>query len=157
MKPLNYKIHLEPNLETFIFAGRTEIEIDSEKSVDKVVLNANDLNFRSCKVKTVDVDGAEITTLEGLCQNNKLHPIQEAFMETGAIQCGYCTPAQILSAKALLDRNPDHPHPQPSLPLDARCGICSPMGRPVDEPAAVDLASTGLGLLLHSLYGSDDP
>jgi len=60
---------------------------------------------RSCKIKAVDMDGAEIMTLEGLSQDGKLHPIQEAFMETGAIQCGFCTPAQILSAKALLDQN----------------------------------------------------
>ena len=62
---------------------------------------------RSCKTKAVDVEGAEITTLEGLSQDGRLHPLQESFMETGAIQCGYCTPAQILSSKALLDHNPD--------------------------------------------------
>jgi len=61
----------------------------------------------TCGVCTVLVDGAEITTLEGLGRNGELHPLQSAFMETGAIQCGYCTPAQILSAKALLDQNPD--------------------------------------------------
>jgi len=59
----------------------------------------------SCKTKAADVEGAEITTLERLSRNDKLNPIQEAFMETGAIQCGFCTPAQILSAKVLLDRN----------------------------------------------------
>jgi len=61
----------------------------------------------SCKTKAVDVDGLEITTLEGLSQGERVHPLQAAFMETGAIQCGFCTPAQILSAKALLERNPD--------------------------------------------------
>jgi putative selenate reductase molybdopterin-binding subunit len=60
----------------------------------------------SCKIKAVDVDGAEITTLEGLNDGDELHPIQKAFMATGAIQCGFCTPAQILSAKALLEKNP---------------------------------------------------
>ena len=59
----------------------------------------------SCKIKAVDVAGAEIITLEGLSQNGELHPLQTAFMETGAIQCGYCTPSQILSAKVLLDQN----------------------------------------------------
>lgn len=61
---------------------------------------------RSCKIKAVDVVGAKITTLEGLGGGDPLHPLQEAFIETGAIQCGYCTPAQILAAKALLDKNP---------------------------------------------------
>jgi len=62
---------------------------------------------RSCKRKAIDVAGAEIITLEGLNQNGELHPLQRAYMETGAIQCGYCTPSQILSTKALLDKNPD--------------------------------------------------
>ncbi len=62
----------------------------------------------SCKTKAIQADGAQITTLEGLSKENKLHPLQEAFIETGAIQCGFCTPAQILTAKALLDKNP-HP------------------------------------------------
>ena len=62
---------------------------------------------RSCQTKARDVNGSEIITLEGLSQNGELHPIQKAFVETGAIQCGYCTPAQILTVKAFLERNPD--------------------------------------------------
>ncbi len=60
---------------------------------------------RSCKIKALAVEGAEITTIEGLGDVEMLHPLQKAFMETGAIQCGFCTPAQILRAKALLDEN----------------------------------------------------
>jgi putative selenate reductase molybdopterin-binding subunit len=78
---------------------------DGTCGVCTVLLNGNPV--RSCKIKAVDVDGAAITTLEGLSQNDTVHPIQEAFMEVGAIQCGFCTPAQILSAKALLDRKPN--------------------------------------------------
>ncbi len=78
---------------------------DGTCGVCTVLLNGNPV--RSCKMKAADVDGAEITTLEGLSQKDRLHPIQMAFMETGAIQCGFCSPAQILSAKALLDHNPD--------------------------------------------------
>jgi putative selenate reductase molybdopterin-binding subunit len=59
----------------------------------------------SCKTKAVDVEGSEITTLEGLNDGDKLHPVQKAFMDTGAIQCGFCTPSQILAAAALLDKN----------------------------------------------------
>ena len=62
---------------------------------------------KSCVTKAVDVRGAEITTLEGLSHNDEVDPIQNAFMETGAIQCGYCTPAQILSAKTLLSKSTD--------------------------------------------------
>jgi tricorn protease interacting factor F2/3 len=73
MRPINYKIHLEPNLETFVFTGRTDIETKTENLVDKVVLNANDLTFRSCKVKneerfhdcefSFDADKQEITIM----------------------------------------------------------------------------------------------
>jgi len=61
----------------------------------------------SCKVKAVDVNGHAVTTVEGLSKNGELHPIQRAFIETGAIQCGFCTPAQVLATKALLIRNPN--------------------------------------------------
>ncbi len=77
---------------------------DGTCGVCTILLNGKPV--RSCKIKAVDVDGAEITTIEGLSQNNELHPLQTAFMESGAIQCGFCTPSQILSAKALLDNNP---------------------------------------------------
>ena len=61
--------------------------------------------IRSCQTKALEVNGADITTIEGLSKDGELHPIQQAFIETGAIQCGYCTPAQILTVKAFLDRN----------------------------------------------------
>lgn len=61
---------------------------------------------RSCLVLTPEVEGAEITTIEGLKEGEKLHPLQEAFMRHGAVQCGFCTSGMILTAKALLDREP---------------------------------------------------
>ena len=61
---------------------------------------------RSCLVLTPEVEGAEITTIEGLREGDKLHPLQEAFMSHGAVQCGFCTSGMILTAKALLDREP---------------------------------------------------
>ena len=60
----------------------------------------------SCLMLAVDVDGRQVTTIEGLAEDGKLHPLQQSFMEKGAVQCGFCTPAMILSAKALLDKNP---------------------------------------------------
>jgi carbon-monoxide dehydrogenase small subunit len=65
----------------------------------------NGIPLRSCLVLTPEVDGASITTVEGLGKDGKLHPLQEAFMEKGAVQCGFCTSGMILTAKALLDRN----------------------------------------------------
>jgi len=60
----------------------------------------------SCLVLAAEVDGKEITTIEGLADGDKLHPIQQAFVDHGGLQCGFCTPGMILSAKALLDENP---------------------------------------------------
>jgi len=61
----------------------------------------------SCLVLAAQVDGHEIVTVEGLTKGTELHPLQRAFVQEGAVQCGYCTPGMLLSAKALLDRNPD--------------------------------------------------
>ena len=60
----------------------------------------------SCLVLAVEAQGKDILTIEGLAENGQLHPLQSAFVEHGAIQCGFCTPGMILSAKALLDTNP---------------------------------------------------
>ena len=60
----------------------------------------------SCTFLAVDADGTEISTIEGLSDGSELHPIQEAFVENFALQCGFCTPGFIMMAKALLDENP---------------------------------------------------
>ena len=60
----------------------------------------------SCLALPVECEGRAITTVEGLARNGVLHPLQQAFAELGAAQCGYCTPGVIMTAKALLDRNP---------------------------------------------------
>ena len=62
--------------------------------------------LRSCILLTASMDGKSICTIEGLGSPQKLHPIQEAFIEAGGIQCGFCTPGMILAVKAMLDRNP---------------------------------------------------
>jgi carbon-monoxide dehydrogenase small subunit len=62
---------------------------------------------KSCTVLAVQADGAQITTVEGLEQNGKLHPVQEAFWEKHGLQCGYCTPGMMLTGCALLARNKD--------------------------------------------------
>jgi carbon-monoxide dehydrogenase small subunit len=65
----------------------------------------DDRPVRSCITLALEAEGASITTIEGIAEDGKLHPVQEAFVENGAVQCGFCTPGMILSAKSLLDRN----------------------------------------------------
>ena len=70
-----------------------------------VLLNGEPVN--SCMVLAVECDGAKIITVEGLAGDQQLDPIQEAIIQAGGVQCGFCTPGILISARALLDRNPD--------------------------------------------------
>ncbi len=62
--------------------------------------------IKSCMMLAIQADGASIETVEGLARDGELHPLQEAFSESHALQCGYCTPGMLMSAKHLLDSNP---------------------------------------------------
>jgi carbon-monoxide dehydrogenase small subunit len=67
----------------------------------------DDKAILSCITLAIGCQGKKITTIEGIEDQGKLHPIQQAFVDYGAIQCGFCTPGMVISAKALLDKNPD--------------------------------------------------
>ena len=69
-----------------------------------VLLDGKAVN--SCLILAAQIDGSKVTTIEGLSRDGRLHPIQQAFVDAGAIQCGYCTPGMVLKAKALLDTTP---------------------------------------------------
>jgi aerobic carbon-monoxide dehydrogenase small subunit len=69
-----------------------------------VILDGKPVN--ACLVLALQANGREVLTIEGLAENGHLHPLQQAFVDKGAIQCGFCTPGMVLSAKALLDDNP---------------------------------------------------
>lgn len=70
-----------------------------------VILDDEPVN--SCMVLAFQADGRRVTTVEGLAEDGKLHPLQESFIKHGAVQCGYCTPGMLMSAKALLDKDPN--------------------------------------------------
>jgi carbon-monoxide dehydrogenase small subunit len=70
-----------------------------------IIMNGETVN--ACLVLAVEANGKNITTIEGLADGEKLHPIQQSFVEVGGLQCGFCTPGMILSTKALLDQNPN--------------------------------------------------
>jgi carbon-monoxide dehydrogenase small subunit len=76
--------------------------------------------YLSCLGMPLDLEGREITTVEGMADGSRPHPLQLAFAELGAAQCGYCTPAMLLTAKAILDQNP---HPSRQEIMDGLAGV----------------------------------
>ena len=95
-----------------------------------VILNGKLVD--SCLILAVEADGQKIQTIEGISRHDRLHPLQKAFAEKGAAQCGYCTPGMIVAAKYLLDHNPS---PTPEQALEAIAGNlcrCTGYGSIVD-------------------------
>ncbi len=103
---------------------------------------------RSCITRVGTVSQKQITTIEGLANGEQLHPVQEAFLEAGAMQCGYCTSGMIMSAVALLQRNP---LPKESEIIDfmdgnvCRCGTYSRIVSAIQKAAKVGMAAAGKG------------
>jgi len=94
---------LEVLRETFGLLGTHKACDEGQCGACTVLIDGKAVN--SCLVLAASAQGKQITTIEGLAQGEKLHPIQEAFVETGAIQCGFCSPGMIMVAKAFLDQN----------------------------------------------------
>jgi len=105
----------------------------------KILLDGKAVN--SCTTNIMKVQGRSVTTIEGLSKGIDLHPIQSAYIEAGAVQCGYCTPGMIITTKALLDENP---HPTEKVirdSLDNNLCRCTGYAKIVD---AVGLAAKKL-------------
>lgn len=83
------------------------------------------LAVKSCSVLALQANGKNVTTIEGLAEESKLHPIQQAFVDNWAFQCGYCTSGQIMATKALLDENPDPTRPEIQSALDGHLCRCT--------------------------------
>lgn len=98
---------------TLLDVLRTDLELtgtkvnclEAECGVCTVLVDGRAVN--SCTMLAVTAEGRRITTIEGLAKDGALHPLQQAFIDHGAVQCGYCIPGMILSAKAFLDETPD--------------------------------------------------
>ena len=108
---INYKVSVEPwrtlvevLRETLGLTGTKKSCNEGECGACTVIVDGKPV--ASCLMLAMDAQGKDILTIEGLSEGEKLHPIQEAFLKHGAIQCGFCTPGMVMSAKALLDENP---------------------------------------------------
>ena len=111
-----YEAYIEPNL-TLLDVVRDELRLTGAKEgcgtgdcgACSIIVNGKLVT--SCLMLAPQADGAEILTIEGVAQDGQLHPIQQAFIDKGAVQCGFCIPGMILAGKVLLDENP-HPNQQ---------------------------------------------
>ena len=134
---ITYTIHVEPHL-TLVEVLRDKLGLTgTKKSCNEGECGActvlmDGKPVASCLVLAMDAQNKHITTIEGLAEGEKLHPLQEAFVKFGGIQCGYCTPGMIMSAKALLDGNSD------PTPLEVRTAISGNLCRCTGYQQIVD-------------------
>ena len=134
---VTYTINIEPHL-TLVEVLRDKLGLTgTKKSCNEGECGActvlmDGRPVASCMVLAMDAQDKHIMTIEGLAEGERLHPLQEAFVKHGGIQCGFCTPGMIMSAKALLDE-----HPDPS-PLQVRSAISGNLCRCTGYQQIVD-------------------
>ncbi len=107
-----YQLDVAPN-ETLVELLRERLHLTGTKEGCGVgdcgtcIVLLEGVPVNSCLVLAVDANGRQVATIEGLGDEGRLHPLQESYLEKGAVQCGFCTSGMIMSGKALLDENPD--------------------------------------------------
>jgi xanthine dehydrogenase YagT iron-sulfur-binding subunit len=116
----DHKLSVEPRL-TLLRALRNELDLTGSKEVcDRGSCGACSVHLdgalvTSCMVLAVDAIGKRVTTIEGLSEGDKIHPIQQAFLEHDALQCGFCTPGMVMACKSLLDGRANEKEKTPTL------------------------------------------
>ncbi len=114
---------------------------DSECGACMMLLDGRTVN--SCSFLALQANGRAVTTVEGLARGGALHPLQRAIVELGGVQCGYCTPGMLMSAKALLDRNPRPSREEIGLALSGNLCRCTGYQKIIQavQQAAAELAT----------------
>lgn len=141
-----YQIETKPNI-TLLNLLRDEMGLTGSKDgcqegecgTCTVLLNGQPVN--ACLTLAAQCDGHEVVTIEGIAKSGKLHPVQQAFVEAGAVQCGYCTPGMILSSVKLLEDNPSPTDAEIRTALAGNLCRCTGYNKIIE---AVELASQEL-------------
>jgi nicotinate dehydrogenase subunit A len=156
-------------IELRVNGTRRRVDLETEKSLLSVLRDDLDLTgakygcgegqcgactvliegqpVRSCVMQVSAVAGKQITTIEGLEQSGRLHPLQEAFLEAGAMQCGYCIPGMIMSGVGLLKKNPHPSEPDIARAMEGnicRCGTYPRIVAAIRQAANNDKARKGV-------------
>jgi carbon-monoxide dehydrogenase small subunit len=107
-------------------AGLTGTNIGCDtSSCGACTIHVNGESVKSCTMLAAQADGQELTTIEGLADGEQLHPMQQAFHECHALQCGYCTPGMVMASISLLDENPDPSEREVRLGLEGNLCRCT--------------------------------
>jgi len=109
----------------------------------------NSWSVRSCITPIGRLDGAQVETIEGLARGDELHPLQQAFIEQGAVQCGFCTPGMIMAAEALLDANPHPTHKEIIKALAPTCAAVPGMLASSGPSSRFQVSGSGFQVLLN--------
>lgn len=147
-----YEIAVRPNKtllevlrEDLLLTGTKEGCDDGSCGSCTVLLDGEPV--RSCIFLAADAVGKQILTIEGMANDEELHPIQKAFVENGAIQCGYCAPGMILTAKALLEKNPNPTENEIKLAISGNLCRCTGYNKIV---SAIKIAGANIaGVVEH--------
>ncbi|MBB6215138.1 carbon-monoxide dehydrogenase small subunit [Anaerosolibacter carboniphilus] len=139
-----YHVEVEEDLrlidllrEKLMLTGTKEGCGEGECGACTIIMDGKTVN--SCLVMAFQADGSRITTIEGISKDGELHPIQQAFLDVGAVQCGFCTPGMVLSAKALLDESQDPDRQQIREGISGNLCRCTGYNKIID---AIVLASS---------------
>jgi carbon-monoxide dehydrogenase small subunit len=139
----HYEVLVEPKT-LLIDVLRDQLELKGAKrgcdsgSCGACTVFLNGKAVHSCSILALQANGGEILTIEGLADGPNLHPIQEAFLDHWALQCGFCTPGQIIAAKALLDENPNPTEEEVKTAMNGH--ICRCTGYNMITEAILDAA-----------------